>query len=180
MVESLLVRWWRFYFSGDELLRCGECSEADRGVCICVCIHVWWDLLVDFLMLRLYLHPPHTHLILASSTVLAFTVKALHTAHHVSLPLVTWSLSQFSSLCWFIFMPPSLHFKAIWHLLFLSGRNQWAAREKQRPKPLWYNTADHNLINLCSLFVQTKPIKFSVKFMVGSPPLWRNTPKYWQ
>lgn len=33
---SVLVRWWHSYFSGDKLLRCGECSEADASVYVCV------------------------------------------------------------------------------------------------------------------------------------------------
>lgn len=39
-----LLRWWHFYFSCNELLKCGECSEPDRSVyacaCVCVCAYM--------------------------------------------------------------------------------------------------------------------------------------------
>ncbi len=103
--------WWslRLWDDGIFILAAmnywGVESAASRtGGCMCVyvCIHVWWDLLVDSLMLRLYLHRPHTHLILASSTVFSVYCQtpdliSLYTAHTVFLqhplcfPLVTWS-----------------------------------------------------------------------------------------
>lgn len=95
-----LLRWWHFYFSRDELLKCGECSEPDRSVyaraCVCVCIHVWWNLLEDSLTLRLTS---------TSHTSYFSLVYRFHVRCHTSIPYSTDSLQmrpKFPSPFWWL------------------------------------------------------------------------------
>lgn len=70
-----------------------ECAYG----CVCVCIHVWWDLLVDSLMLRLLLTSASytSHF----SLIYRFSIFQPHTLHHSILPILCFSV-MFAPLHW--------------------------------------------------------------------------------
>lgn len=76
-----------------------ESATSRTGVCVwvCVCIHVWWDLLVDSLMLRLLLTSASytSHF----SLIYRFSIFQPHTLHHSILPILCFCV-MFALLHW--------------------------------------------------------------------------------